>query len=287
MLSTGGNSAIMNDSSPSLNDPNSMHSHSRRQSRGSTMLSSGILGGMGPSRTRSTLHGGNAAGGGGGGSPSEGLGGGVDLYEDDSISPFYDNTHRHSNLTFDGDLTPPRLPDISQAHTRNNSLGSTLDGAPPASPSYQSSNAYTHNSPSSPLVNQAQNQTWRQQQPLPSAEGGGVYPATSASTIRQPTSSYSKAQIASSYSSRANTLTTHSHSTNLHGSSPISPSTTRGDDPAWDTVPRPQPAGGLVLHEDAGRAPIPEQAVEEAEELPPLYRPEWQSESSDDIRTRR
>lgn len=225
LLSAGRNSAIVNESDLSVNEP--PMSHSRRQSRGSNIRSAG-------DRERVSMS---------------------DTF-DSSISPFftggprdstlglaYDNPHHDSEG--DGDLTPPRLPELH--HIRNNSLTSTLDGVTiPHSPSTHSSTTF---SPSSPLA--STNRPWQ----------SGI----STSSSRNPPSSYSKAQIASSFSNRESIAHT-------------SPITARREeqDVAWDTVPRPHPAGGLVRHEDAGRAP---DGVTDVEELPPLYQPEWQAEA--------
>jgi hypothetical protein len=180
-----------------------------------------------------------------------------------SISPYWDpapaNSTGYLPITasrgpFDSppedELVPPQ-----RGHLRSDSLGSThsrqhltlnLDNSPSMLSLPQFSPSTSHMTPSNSI------------DPFPVAPAAAHVTASS-TRLGHPSGSLSKAQMAASLS--AQNPDTISGSSNYFGG----------------RQPPPQaPPGGFRLHEDAGRV---ENDGPDVEELPPMYRPEWESES--------
>ncbi|ORY24772.1 hypothetical protein BCR39DRAFT_581463 [Naematelia encephala] len=175
-----------------------------------------------------------------------------------SISPFWDPSSttdlRYSSYS---DLGPPQLP-----HIRTDSFGSLQSISPGLS---DTSPSLASNSFTAPLVSE------RQPQPRPQTQS---QTQTQSSGSR---SSSTKAQLVAALSTR--NPDNNSTTTTTTPSTTISPNPTSFGS---RVPPQEAPAGGFRYHDDAGRIDIPQsmsERGEEVEDLPPMYRPEWEAES--------
>ncbi|WVQ81260.1 hypothetical protein IAT38_003383 [Cryptococcus sp. DSM 104549] len=196
---------------------------------------------------------------------------GDDLDAASSISPFWDGRAVSvagdrpptiGPLGFDSELEPPRALGAHDHHGRNDSLSSmaltipeTIDEGGFPSPAFSQGSTM-------PLVGGAGGQSPQ------SPAWGGPSAAAGAGSSR----SLTKAQMAASLSA---------HNPDL----PAGPAGAgagaagaRRDDFGARLPPQEAPAGGFRRHEDAGRVDGEGEGAS-VEDLPPMYRPEWETDS--------